>query len=46
MLLAHLEASPTATFIGGTAVACGLATLSFLYYEKRFLTLKDRFFRD
>jgi peptidoglycan/LPS O-acetylase OafA/YrhL len=46
MHVIHLDASPTITFIGGTAVACGLATLSFLYYEKRFLTLKDRFFRD
>jgi peptidoglycan/LPS O-acetylase OafA/YrhL len=37
--------SPVVEFIGGTALACGVASLSFLYYERKFLMLKDRFLK-
>jgi peptidoglycan/LPS O-acetylase OafA/YrhL len=38
--------SPFIEFAGGAALACGVATLSFLYYERLFLVLKDRFLRN
>jgi peptidoglycan/LPS O-acetylase OafA/YrhL len=33
-------------FAGGAALACGVASLSFLYYERLFLVLKDRCLRN
>lgn len=38
--------SPVVLFIGSIAVAVALASISFQFYEKPFLVLKDRFFRD
>jgi peptidoglycan/LPS O-acetylase OafA/YrhL len=43
--LLHID-SPAIGFVCAVALACGLASLSFVYYERRFLTLKDRFFHD
>lgn len=41
----HL-ASPFFDFIGGTLLAAGLASLSYLFFESRFLRLKNRLFRE
>jgi peptidoglycan/LPS O-acetylase OafA/YrhL len=45
MHVAHIGSSAI-EFIVAAALACALASLSFLYYERKFLVLKDRFFRD
>lgn len=41
---AGIEASPYFDFVVGSVAALGLATLSYLTYEKFFLRLKDRWF--
>lgn len=38
--------SPTSLFLGSFAIAVGLASLSFLFYERPFLVLKDGLFRN
>ncbi len=38
--------SPYFDFIGGTLLAIGLASLSYLFFESHFLRLKDRLFRE
>ena len=41
---AGIESSPYFDFVAGSVAALGLATLSYLTYEKFFLRLKDRWF--
>lgn len=41
----HLD-SPYVVFLGGTLLAVIVASLSYRYFERYFLQLKDRFFRD
>lgn len=41
---AGIESSPTYDFVAGSVAALALATLSYLTYEKFFLSLKDRWF--
>ena len=41
--VAHIQ-SPVIDFLGGLLLAFAIATLSYHYYEKRFLALKKRFF--
>jgi len=38
--------SPVALFVGSVAAAMAMASLSFVFFERPFLVLKDRFFLD